>query len=254
MNTPNPLIPQGTFLEQKSKSHFRIAVFTILAVHVVLIGSFLLAGCKRTTDTATGEQTNDLVSAYPTPPAFPPTDTSTPTPTTATDIAAVNVNTGATAVPPLPSNPIPGTSEPPPVPDTTAFPPATQGEHVIVKGDLLATIAKKYGVTLRALQDANPGVDPARLKIGQKLTIPARTMAATTAAPTAPANATANGTKTYTVKSGDTLVKIARTHGVTIKELQSANNLRTTQIKVGQKLRIPSKGGTPDAIGTPGVQ
>ena len=40
--TPNPLIPQGTFLEHKTKSHFRIAVFTILAVHVVLIGSFLV--------------------------------------------------------------------------------------------------------------------------------------------------------------------------------------------------------------------
>lgn len=253
MNTPNPLIPQGTFLEQKSKSHFRIAVFTILAVHVVLIGSFLLAGCKRTTDTATGEQTNDLVSAYPTPPqTFPPTDASTPPPTTATDIAAANVNTGATAVPPLPTNLTP--AQPLPVPDAATFPPATQGEHVIVKGDLLATIAKKYGVTVRALQDANPGVDPSRLKIGQKLTIPARTMAATTTAPTAPANGSANGSKTYTVKSGDTLVKIAKTHGLSVKELQSANNLRTTQIKVGQKLRIPTKGGTPDAIGTPGVQ
>src|SRR4026208_517969 len=67
--TPNPLIPQGTFLEHRTKSHFRIAVFTILAVHVVLIGSFLLAGWKSTPDSAGGglEHTNDVTS-YPPPP------------------------------------------------------------------------------------------------------------------------------------------------------------------------------------------
>jgi LysM repeat protein len=43
------------------------------------------------------------------------------------------------------------------------------------------------------------------------------------------------------VKSGDTLQAIARRNGVTVKELQAANNLTTTRITVGQKLRIPAK-------------
>ena len=54
--------------------------------------------------------------------------------------------------------------------------PAVQAggsEYVIVKGDSLAKIAKKNGVTLKALQAANPGVVPTKLKVGQKLTLPA---------------------------------------------------------------------------------
>jgi membrane-bound lytic murein transglycosylase D len=108
-----------------------------------------------------------------------------------------------------------------------------------MKGDSFSTIAKKYGVTSRAIQEANPGVEPTRLKIGQKLVIPARSASATTATP--PTNGASGAAKTYTVKSGDTLQAIARRNGVTVKELQAANNLTTTRITVGQKLRIPSK-------------
>lgn len=258
--TPNPLIPQGTFLQQKSRSHIRIAVFTILAVHVVLLGSLLMAGCKRTTDQATAEQTNEG-GVYPPPPVtqLPPPETSQP-PTevaTTTDVAAPNLGSQLTQVPNTqpPTNVLP--PEPSPIlpPQTTTVDPTlqampSQGEHVVLKGESFYTIAKKYGVTSRGIQEANPGVDPARLKIGQKLVIPARTASATAGTGSSATSAT-NGTKTYTVKSGDTLNGIARKHGVTVKEIQSANNLRTTQIKVGQKLRIPSK-DVPTAVGAPG--
>jgi len=45
------------------------------------------------------------------------------------------------------------------------------------------------------------------------------------------------------VKSGDTLSKIAKAHGTTVKAIQSENNLTTTAIKVGQKLKLPAKAG-----------
>lgn len=48
-------------------------------------------------------------------------------------------------------------------------------------------------------------------------------------------------TTTYTVKSGDTLSKIANKHGVTVKDIQQANNLKGTNIMPGQKLKIPVK-------------
>jgi peptidoglycan endopeptidase LytE len=54
-----------------------------------------------------------------------------------------------------------------------------------------------------------------------------------------------SGEQVYTVKSGDTLTKIASQFGTTIKALRSANNLETDKIKVGQKLRIPSPGSSP---------
>ena len=55
-----------------------------------------------------------------------------------------------------------------------------------------------------------------------------------------------SGTETYVVKSGDSLSKIAKIHGTTVKALRAANNLKTDQIKVGQKLKIPAKGAAPE--------
>lgn len=43
------------------------------------------------------------------------------------------------------------------------------------------------------------------------------------------------------MKSGDTLTKIAKTYGTTVKAIEAENNLSTTKIHVGQKLTIPAK-------------
>ncbi|MGJ8638437.1 MAG: LysM peptidoglycan-binding domain-containing protein [Opitutaceae bacterium] len=45
--------------------------------------------------------------------------------------------------------------------------------YSIQSGDNLAKIAAAKGVSLQALLDANPGVDPRRLQIGQQVNIPA---------------------------------------------------------------------------------
>ena len=47
--------------------------------------------------------------------------------------------------------------------------PAGPGEHVVSKGETLGSIAKKAGISLKAIQDLNPGVDSNKLRIGQKL-------------------------------------------------------------------------------------
>ncbi len=47
---------------------------------------------------------------------------------------------------------------------------AGPGEYIVQKGDSLYAIAKKSGLSLKALQDLNPGVS-ASLKIGQKLKV-----------------------------------------------------------------------------------
>jgi LysM repeat protein len=46
---------------------------------------------------------------------------------------------------------------------------AGPGEHAVAKGETLSGIAKKAGISLKALQDLNPGVDATKLRIGQKL-------------------------------------------------------------------------------------
>ena len=55
---------------------------------------------------------------------------------------------------------------------TTATKPPTKRTHVVAAGETLASIARKAGVSLPALQAANPGVTPKKLKVGQTLNLP----------------------------------------------------------------------------------
>ena len=126
--------------------------------------------------------------------------------------------------------------QPPPVVVTPSVTETAAAEYVVVKGDTLAKIAKKNGVTLKALKAANSGVEPTKLKVGQKLSVPA-----SSAAVPEVSTGASGGEGTYTVKSGDSLMKIAKAHGTTVKAMEAENNLTTTKIKVGQKLKIPAK-------------
>ena len=245
MNTPSPLVPQGS-LPDKGRSHFRITVLATVAVHVVLLCVLLIAGCnkKDTTDQAANlDNSGGTPAPTSTEPPPWPTTPPTPPPSPTQDNAVV-------APPPLaPSNntvvapPVPLTPEP-----VVPAPGAAGTEHTIVKGELLSTIAKKYGVGWKAIEAANPGINPNRLKIGDKIKIPApKSGAAPAAAPNAPAVAGDGTVKTYKVKSGDNLMKIAKSHGVGVKALRAANGLKTDQIKVGQTLKIPAKAPSPSA-------
>ncbi len=76
---------------------------------------------------------------------------------------------------------------------------AGQGGTVqISSGETLSVLAKKYNVTVKAIEDANPGVDPNHLKIGQEITIPGSKPAASSSA--APA---ASGTPVTAVSTGN---------------------------------------------------
>jgi LysM repeat protein len=227
MNRPNPLVPQGSLQEQsKRKSQIRIIVFSILAIHVVLLGALLIQGCKR--EEAPPPPKMDL------PPPMPVADTNPP------------------PVPPPATNP-PPTAYVPPAPQTniTDFVPGAAKEHVIAKGETFAVLAKKYGVSPTAIQQANPGVDPTKLKIGQKITIPPKPPAKPTGSSSSslrtPEPEVAAGETLYSVKKGDNLYNISKANGVSVKAIRTANNLKTDQLKPGQKLKLPVRGTTPAA-------
>ena len=233
MNTPNPLVPQGSLQEQsKKKSQVRIIVFSILAVHVVLLGVLLINGCNKHEEPA---------PVLP-PIITPPVDTNPPPPP---------------PPPPTLTNPPAVISNPPPVlPDKPIEPPATAGEHTVAKGDTFAIIGKKYGVSIKAIQTANPGVDSRKLKIGQKLVIPAKPPGTTPSGSSAkPETELASGETLYTVVKNDNLTKIAKAHGTSPKAIRTANNLKTDQLKVGQKLKMPGKAApaAPTAPATPAL-
>jgi len=224
MNNPNPFVPKGSLLEQQSqrRSRLKLAVFCVLAVSVTGLVAMLIQGCKRETPEP---GINPLVM-----------DTNLPA-LDMTNMPVVDTN------PPVPVAPAQNNPIVTPTPAPAALPApveAAGSEYDVVAGDTLAKIAKAHGVTLKALEAANPGVNPNKLKIKQKLVIPAATKSAEVA-PAATAGATIAGGEAYVVKSGDTLAKIAKNHGTTVKAIQAANNLSTTKIKVGQKLKLPAK-------------
>jgi len=228
MNNPNPFVPKGSLLEQQSqrRSRLKLAVFCVLAVSVTGLVAMLIQGCKREKPT---DETN-------------PSTVDTNTVAVDTNLPAMAVSNPPVVLPPVTTNP--PVVLPPVVP--VEQPAAGGSEYVVVKGDSLAKIAKKNGVTLKALQAANPGVVPTKLKVGQKLVIPAggkpAVAGSAAAAPVNSTGAVADAGQSYTVKSGDTLTKIAKKNGTTVKAIEAANGLSTTKIKVGQKLKLPSKG------------
>lgn len=165
--------------------------------------------------------------------ATPTTPTITSTPTTVVPTSTLSTTS-------TPSTPTMVLGMGPTLP-TTSSPTSTTGAttYKIQKGDMLAVIAKNNKVTVKALEIANPSVDPNRLKIGDVLKIPAPTAAATTVTPGAgtptrattstPAVATGRPSSTtsltsahpatpttlrpgsvYVIKKGDTLASISK--------------------------------------------
>ncbi|MDI3280191.1 MAG: LysM peptidoglycan-binding domain-containing protein [Bacillota bacterium] len=100
--------------------------------------------------------------------------------------------------------------------------------HTVQPGESLFLIARKYGITVQALQQAN-GLAGSYIEAGQRLWIPA--------GGTAPGGK--SGGQIYVVRPGDTLFLIARRYGIAVIDLKRANNLWTDYLEVGQRLVIP---------------
>jgi LysM repeat protein len=257
MNTPNPLVPQGSLHQHQAqgKSTIRIAVFTIITIHAVFFTGLLLqSGCRpeddKTASNAAGAKsaTNNEIAKLD--PGY--YSNSRELPSVATNLpAATNVPANDLAQTTPPASPLAPTSVLPPM----AEPPAPAKEYAIAKGDTLGKIAKANGVTVAALNKANPGLDPSRLRIGQKIQIPAPTPVSPGPAGgigfTEPGTLEA-GSSLYVVKAGDTLGKIAQQHGTTIKAVRAANGMKTDRLLVGQKIKLPpaSKAGGAASPGT----
>jgi membrane-bound lytic murein transglycosylase D len=119
-------------------------------------------------------------------------------------------------------------------------------EHFVARGETMGHIARKYRVSSRLLQEANPRVNPRRLRIGQRLVVPTGGAISTSMARRMSAPSPAAGTNTsgyHRVKRGDTLSEIADEYGVTQRELRAWNKLDAKgRIRAGQRLRVAPPG------------
>jgi membrane-bound lytic murein transglycosylase D len=115
--------------------------------------------------------------------------------------------------------------------------------HVVRGGERLTRIAARYHLPTSEIQAANPKVKPSALKAGSRLVIPAVDIPSALAI-RATGKAVRGGHSrlaTHRVRSGETLIGIARRYRISLRALRRANALPIEYtLKTGKRLRIPS--------------
>lgn len=278
----NTLISQGSRLQQlsgKKKSNLAVAMFAILFFHAAVLGALLIQGCKQEPPQPGATATNEVASPtnssastlggaglqfhddYPGAVVQQATNATLPVADTSRAVAALPPDTNA-VIPGVQGLPGAQTStQQPGIVQTGALTQATPAasemkDHTVKSGENYTRIARAYpGVTVTDLLNANPGVDPRYLQVGQVVKIPPVSASKTSARGSAvsPAADTQNkpapgseykdseGQTVYLVAPGDSLTRISKKFGVKIADLKSENRLASDRINAGQKLRIPSK-------------
>jgi LysM repeat protein len=133
---------------------FLAGIAFIILVHIVLFGAILFQAMGKTEEQVSSSKTAQFLpygSNHGKQPALPP-----PLPVTQEPSAAER-------------------SAPDQRPPNSAPPSDARREilwHIIVSGDSYWSIAKQYGVSMRAIQEANPDVKPTLLGIGHRLKLP----------------------------------------------------------------------------------
>ncbi len=278
----NTLISQGSRLQQlsgKKKSNLAVAMFAILFFHAAVLGALLIQGCKQEPPQPGATATNEVASPtnssastlgeaglqfhddYPGAVVQQATNATLPVADTSRAVAALPPDTNA-VIPGVQGLPGAQTStQQPGIVQTGALTQATPAasemkDHTVKSGENYTRIARAYpGVTVTDLLNANPGVDPRYLQVGQVVKIPPVSASKTSARGSAvsPEADTQNkpapgseykdseGQTVYLVAPGDSLTRISKKFGVKIADLKSENRLASDRINAGQKLRIPSK-------------
>ncbi|WP_025209504.1 LysM peptidoglycan-binding domain-containing protein [Hippea sp. KM1] len=138
----------------------------------------------------------------------------------------------------------------------------TQGKRIyytVQKGDSLIKIAKKLGYSYKEIKRANPNVDWLKIKPNDKIFLPIRTNQITinksqtpnktniqlkTAKKEKPKaeQSSKNKTLTYTIKPGDSLIRIAKKLHYSYKQLKEVNSgIDWSKIRPGQVINLPKE-------------
>jgi membrane-bound lytic murein transglycosylase D len=96
-------------------------------------------------------------------------------------------------------------------------------------GDTLGLIAMRAGTTVKEIKSLN-GLQSDRIVVGQTLRVKSAAATETNAS---------DDVRTYRVRSGDTLWRIAQRHQVPVETLRTLNGLSGNTIRIGDTLKIP---------------
>ncbi|GAA0466728.1 LysM domain-containing protein [Alkalibacillus silvisoli] len=98
-------------------------------------------------------------------------------------------------------------------------------QYVVMPNDTFYHLAERYNIAVLSIEQANPGVGPERLFVGQVICLPLP-----------PCD---NGFQ-YLIKPYDTLFQIAQMYNVTVEHLLARNpGVNPYQLQLGQVLCIP---------------
>ncbi|MEM7699325.1 MAG: LysM peptidoglycan-binding domain-containing protein [Verrucomicrobiota bacterium] len=159
------------------------------------------------------------------------------------------------SAPPVPQPTEPEKQTAAPTPPKESAPAGQPRYHMVVRGDTLHSLARKYGTSVSSLRQINQ-LRGDHLSLGQRLIV------SSTSAPTAPpdqqqADATDSGDSGYsydnpllrsdetygyyTIRKGDNLYALARDFFTTMGELQRLNKLgSSTLIHPGKEIIVPT--------------
>ena len=107
----------------------------------------------------------------------------------------------------------------------TYIPVVGSDYYVVQKGDSLWSISKKFNTTVEKLKDLN-NLSTNTLNVGQVLKLPTENL---------------QESDEYIVQAGDTLYKISSMFNISVQELMALNNLSSTNLSIGQKLKVAKK-------------
>ncbi len=111
--------------------------------------------------------------------------------------------------------------------------------HRVRPGESLSTIARRYQTSVRSIARANNIRNNHLIVAGKKLKIPRRYTTAYRTKSYGDINY--GSTATHVVQSGDSLWIIAKRYGTTTKRIQEENDIASTNLYIGQVLKIPGR-------------
>jgi nucleoid-associated protein YgaU len=232
-----------------------VLVIVVIIVMILVVALYTLTDDgdpQATVAAATTAESNNIASFFETKvdskvtPVTPALTAEKPLDMSAPPVSAGGASTGTSLDPvATPATPVVATVE--------------VREHVIASGDTLERISKKYyGSTIHiaAIEKANPGLDPMRLRVGKKIVIPdvksadGKSLALATdglekIAASTPRRSVTPG-DSYTVRRGDSLPEIARRaygkidrwHEIWIENFDRIEN--PDRLAAGTRLNIPN--------------
>lgn len=105
--------------------------------------------------------------------------------------------------------------------------------YTVQPGDTFYRLAQRFNTSVAAITRANPGVNPNRLQVNQRLCIPQ--------GPTVcPPNS-----QTYIIRSGDTFYSLAQRFNTTVEALRRANpGVDPNRLMIGSQICIPGSAAT----------